>query len=186
MIVAQQARRQRFRPLLAAVVLLVLLAGCAAQPYPPPNAEAFIHAVQAPAFNSAAGTYSKALVHITAAEGVNHVLAVRVATTPQQRRQGLAGTPVLPDDTGLLIVYPEREHRGGITIDGVPMVLDIAFIDANGEIVSIFTGNPCLNRACTNYDPERPYHAVLQLPANWFFRNYVAKGDTVTWEYVQR
>ncbi len=140
-----------------------------------------MHDVQAPALASAAGGYPEARVHITTESSVDHVLAVRVAHTRQQLEQGLAGTPVLPAGSGLLMVFPDTEHRGGITTDGVEIVLDMAFIDKNGEIVSIFTGNPCRSTPCTNYDPERPYHAVLQLPVNWLARNHVTKGDVVTW-----
>jgi len=163
------------------VVALLPTTGCEAKPYAPPNVESFVHSAEAPPLGAPADLYPQAQVRISSVDEIDHVLAVRLAISERQRSRGLRGVRDLPTGTGLLFVFPEEEHVGGITTDGVRTVLDVAFIDKDGQILSVFTGNPCREKPCTVYDPEQPYQAVLELPVGWLQQHALGSGDVVSW-----
>lgn len=169
---------------IALTAMVLLMAGCGARPFPPPDVESFVHSTEPPPLGAAADGYPQAQVRIASSDGFDHVLAVRMATSPDQLSAGLEGVDELPTGTGLLLVFPEEEHSGGITTDGVEVVLDMAFIDQSGEIISVFTGNPCRSTPCTVYDPERTFRAVLQVPVGWLRQHELGSGDTVSWDIL--
>lgn len=87
---------------------------------------------------------------------------LEVARTPATRARGLMGRAPLADDQGMLFVYPQDAPRA-FWMKDTPSSLDIIFINAEGEIVSI-------GAAATPFDETpipsaAPARYVLELAA---------------------
>ena len=63
---------------------------------------------------------------------------VELATTPQERYQGLSGRLYLPEDRGMLFAHPRQEVLE-YCMRGCHIPLDIAFIDSSGHVVAMHT-----------------------------------------------
>src|SRR3990172_7906130 len=72
----------------------------------------------------------------TTGSGETANLTIEVADTPEQRSRGLMGRESLPEDAGMLFVWP-RDTSASFWMKGTPVPLSIAFIDAAGIIVDI-------------------------------------------------
>lgn len=68
--------------------------------------------------------------------GARHALRVYVATTPDQWAQGLMMVRTLPDDVGMLFIYPE-DKRGSMWMKNTLLPLDILFVRRDGTIANI-------------------------------------------------
>ena len=64
----------------------------------------------------------------------------------------------------MVFVYPEA-HRGGYWMKDTLIPLDIAFSDARGKILRIFTMQPCRRDPCRIYDPGVAYRSALEVNA---------------------
>lgn len=108
-----------------------------------------------------------------------HRIAVRIAETPEQRAHGLMEVPDLPEGTGMWFVYPE-EVTGAFWMKDTLVPLDIAFVGADGRIVSIADAVPCADQdPCPRYAPEGPYRHVLEVPAGHLDRIGAGVGTPV-------
>lgn len=61
---------------------------------------------------------------------------VQVASTPQERANGLIGRPTLASDAGLLLIFP-RPGKQAVDTKNTQMVVDLIFIGADHRIVGI-------------------------------------------------
>ena len=106
------------------------------------------------------------------------VLTVELARTPAERAQGLMNRRSLPAKAGMVFVYPQA-HRGGYWMKNTLIPLDIAFHDARGRILRIFTMQPCRREPCRIYDPNVAYRGALEVNAGSFRRWGVGRGDRI-------
>lgn len=107
---------------------------------------------------------------------------VWVADEPATRQQGLMFVTEeeladLPDgrSRGMLFVY-SQDMDNGFWMRNTFVPLDIAFIDAEGSIVTIHTMAP---RDDSVYRPDGPYRCALETNAGTFAELGVAVGDFV-------
>lgn len=103
------------------------------------------------------------------------MLCAELALTPDERARGLSGRSTLPNDGGMLFVFPEGS-RPGFWMRDTSLPLSIAFIDASAKIVDI--------RALTPFSeslvyPKRPVAYALEVRRGWFNENGVRIGDRV-------
>ena len=63
---------------------------------------------------------------------------VELATTYDQRYQGLADRVTVPEGTGMLFIYPQPQVLE-FCMRHCRASLDIAFLDANGKVVRTYT-----------------------------------------------
>jgi uncharacterized protein len=131
-----------------------------------------VSAVASPTFGRGTATVTTA----TGAPGV--VLKVELARTQAERQQGLMNRRSLGAKAGMVFLYPEA-HRGGYWMKDTLIPLDIAFSDARGKILRIFTMQPCRRDTCRIYDPEVAYRSALEVNAGSFRRWRVRVGDRV-------
>lgn len=180
------------RLLLAALVLVA--AGCAGDAadggadHDPPAGEASaaepgreqkpVGVATVPPLHPSVDAYPEALVDL--ADG-QVTLAVKLADTPERREHGLMEVEDLPAGTGMLFVF-EGERTGGFWMKNTLVPLDIAYADADGEIVSILSMEPCAADPCAVYDPGTAYQLALEVPQGWFAEVGVDEGDTLAWE----
>jgi len=116
------------------------------------------------------------IVHATTGE---HPLTVELAETPAARARGLRGRDQLPEDRGMLFLFP-GDRRDGFWMHGVRMPLDIAFADSHGRIVRVMRMEPCgapLALICPSYRPGIRYRMALEVNAGWLERRGVREGD---------
>lgn len=110
-------------------------------------------------------------------------LRAELARTPDQRAQGLMERRSLPDDAGMLFLYPEpQDSAAGFWMFRTRIPLDIAFLDAEGRIVDIRSMVPCESpnpAVCPRTSPGRPFSGALEVNRGYFERHGVAPGDRV-------
>lgn len=102
-------------------------------------------------------------------------VTAEIADTPALRERGLMERDSLPENHGMLFVYPE-ERELSFWMRNTPLALDIAFIDRTGTIVNIETMRPNDDE---NTVSARPAMYALEMEAGWFEANGVEPGARV-------
>jgi len=114
----------------------------------------------------------------------DHSLKVWIARTPDERERGLMFITAeemapLPDGTerGMLFLFDRDQSKSmGFWMRNTFIPLDIAFIRADGAIVTIHTMAPLDERL---YRPTEAYRYALEVNANVFSRLGVRVGDNI-------
>lgn len=91
-------------------------------------------------------------------------LLVAIASTPEQRRQGLMNITDLLDLDGMLFVFA-ADTGTGFWMKNTLIPLDIAFFDWQGKYVDGFVMEPCTIEECPTYFPSGRYRFALEMPA---------------------
>ena len=102
-------------------------------------------------------------------------VTAEIADTPALRERGLMGRDSLPENHGMLFVYPD-ERDLSFWMRSTPLALDIAFVDRRGTIVNIETMQPNDDE---NTFSSRPAMYALEMEAGWFEANGVEPGARV-------
>lgn len=105
-------------------------------------------------------------------------LTVHIADTQNKREQGLKFVTALPENEGMLFIFPGRT-AGGFWMMDTYIPLSIAFVDTNGRILKILDMLPCKSYPCPFYDPGVFYHYAIEVNLGWFERNRINEGDYV-------
>jgi len=130
-----------------------------------------------PPLHPTVDAFDAGVVEVVASDGTRHV-AVRIARTPDQRTHGLMHVAELPDGAGMWFVF-ESDRTGAFWMKNTLVALDIAYVDADGLVVSIADAVPCESDPCPTYPPDGPYRTVLEVPAGWFDRVGAGVGSQV-------
>jgi uncharacterized protein len=122
------------------------------------------------------------VVLIATADGGAVRIDAKVAATSAERQRGLMEVEELPDGVGMLFLF-EEDRTGGFWMFNTLVPLDIAYIAADGAIVTIVAMDPCEGPAndCPSYLPSEPYRTALEVPQGWFDTAGVDVGDQVDW-----
>jgi len=121
------------------------------------------------------GQADRPTVVIETDEGEKEI-AVEIADTDDERAVGLMGRESLPEDAGMIFVYPEPSE-GGYWMKNTLIPLSIAFYDVDGEILRILDMEPCRSDPCPVYDPGVRYAGALEVNQGAFERWGVREGD---------
>lgn len=105
-------------------------------------------------------------------------VGVEIADTPSERRVGLMHRESLPDDAGMVFLFPEPSS-GGFWMKDTLIPLSIAFFDGEGRILRILDMEPCRADPCRVYDPGVAYRGALEVNRGAFARWGVERGDVV-------
>lgn len=105
-------------------------------------------------------------------------LTVQLANTPSKIQKGLMFVDHLPENEGMLFVFPGKIY-GGFWMKNTLIPLSIAFIDSDGKILKILDMEPCKGNQCPIYDPKIYYHFALEVNLGWFDKNQINVGDYV-------
>jgi uncharacterized membrane protein (UPF0127 family) len=101
------------------------------------------------------------------------VVTAEIAATPGSRRRGLMFRESLPEDHGMLFIFPDEQPRSFWMKDtGLP--LSIAFARSDGTIVSIADLEPYSRRVVSS---RLPALYALEMSRGWFARHGVLQGD---------
>ena len=115
------------------------------------------------------------------AKGDDVTVHVEVADTRAERARGLMGRSELPDDAGMVFVFPSSSTSAFWMKDTL-IPLSIAFYDESGTIVRILDMEPCTRDPCVLYDPEASYRGALEVNRGAFGRWGVSEGDVLRLE----
>ncbi|HEY8245590.1 MAG TPA: DUF192 domain-containing protein [Casimicrobiaceae bacterium] len=103
-------------------------------------------------------------------------VSAEVAQTPDQRSLGLMFRFSLPADHGMLFVFPEPQPLG-FWMRNTYIPLSIAYIDADGRIVSIADMAP---RDESSHPSNGPALYALEMRKGWFADKGLGPGTRVT------
>lgn len=90
---------------------------------------------------------------------------VELAESQQKQALGLMFRDSLPDDHGMLFIFPAESLRS-FWMKNTRIPLDIMYFDEDLKLVSVAeNAQPCRTRRCPNYPSEGPAKYVLELNA---------------------
>jgi uncharacterized membrane protein (UPF0127 family) len=101
-------------------------------------------------------------------------LTVEVAATPYARSCGLAHRSSMPENEGMLFVYP-KPGLLSFWMKDTEIPLSIAFIDDAGRIISIQKMDPL--QQTERYNSPRPARYALEVNQSWFEKQGIGIGD---------
>jgi hypothetical protein len=119
------------------------------------------------------GSYTETL-HFTRA-GHDVTLNTEVADEPGERTQGLMNRQSMPDDAGMLFVWP-ADTAASFWMRDTVIPLSIAFVTAGGVVIDIQDMEPL------SEEPHRapqPYRYAVEVNQGWFDDNDVRVDDVV-------
>lgn len=103
-------------------------------------------------------------------------VTVEVADTVDERARGLMFRTALPENEGMLFLFPE-ETQGSFWMKNTPLSLDLIFI-RDGRIVDLIES--AVPNSETLLTPDASYTQVLEVPAGTVSNERVQNGNTVT------
>jgi uncharacterized membrane protein (UPF0127 family) len=118
--------------------------------------------------------FAAELPQIRLAIGKNSITA-EVANTEPQRATGLMNRRMLPEDRGMLFVFPDMAlHAMWMMNTYVP--LSVAFLDRDGLIINIEDMQP---QTQDSHPAARPARYALEANQGWFRKRGIKPGDKV-------
>lgn len=139
------------RPLL----LLLLVAACSSAPAPS-TSTTVVEAIE---------TGDLVDPTVTAVAIDDRQLVVAVASTADERSQGLRAVSDLGDLDGMLFEWGGDTVTSRFTMGSTLISLDIFFFDANGNFVDGFTMTPCESDPCPSYAAAGSFAYAVEVPA---------------------
>jgi uncharacterized protein len=140
-----------------------------------PTEEAELPAFDEPVASTAViPTADLPLVRFTALDGASAELPIEVPPR-EEYRIGLSGRHELRG-RGMLFYYPSGENTGGFWMRDTHIDLDIAFVDADHEVIEVLR---MLADTDEIHYASRPYLAAIEAPAGWFGAHGIAAGAAV-------
>jgi len=138
--------------------------------------------VEAPAAGAtgtgAGGTSGTVAYRLLPAGGRPLTVRLEVAADPDARARGLMGRTEVPPGSGMVFLYPV-DVRESFWMKDTLVPLSIAFVAADGRVVSVAEMAPCQADPCPTYAPAGPYRYAVELTAGAFPAAGVGAGDQV-------
>ncbi len=104
-----------------------------------------------------------------------HKLTAEVAHTDPARMQGLMHRRILPEDRGMLFVFPEVD-RHAMWMMNTYIPLSVAFLDEKGTIINIADMEP---HTRNNHPAIKPAKYALEVNQGWFRKYGIKPGAKV-------
>ncbi len=108
-------------------------------------------------------------------------VSVEVSATEESRRRGWMGRARLPEDRGMIFLYPDARPIS-FWMKNCLVPIDAAFIAESGQIVNIqemSPPDPTSEVDPPSYPSAAPVRIVLEMPGGWFRDHGVGRGDRV-------
>jgi uncharacterized protein len=112
------------------------------------------------------------------AEGDPVTVRLEVAADPATRARGLMERERVPPGTGMVFLYP-ADVAESFWMKNTLVPLSIAFVAADGRVVSVAEMTPCQADPCPTYAPAGPYRYAVELAAGSFGDAGVGPGAKV-------
>lgn len=110
--------------------------------------------------------FGEVAVEVTKVDGTIVSWCLLLADTPELRQRGLMAVtdPALGGYDGMLFRFDE-DSTTGFWMRNTPQPLSIAYLGADGGVVSITEMAPCADTAdCPTYPPSGPYRRTVEAP----------------------
>jgi uncharacterized membrane protein (UPF0127 family) len=127
---------------------------------------------------AAAGGRQTAEYRLEPLDGPAVTVRLEVAADPAARARGLMGRREVPEGTGMVFLYPE-DVAEAFWMKNTLVPLSIAFVAADGRVVSVAEMTPCEADPCPSYAPAGPYRYAVELAAGAFPAAGVGEGANV-------
>ncbi len=102
---------------------------------------------------------------------------VELAETSDKQALGLMFRESMPDDHGMLFLFP-REAKRSFWMKNTRIPLDILYFDSDLALVSLWQNvRPCAADPCPSYPSRAPARYVLELNAGMAASLGVERGD---------
>ncbi len=121
------------------------------------------------------GGPATATIALTDDKGSHEELTVELARTAEERSRGLMFRQELPDDQGMLFVFP-NDTTTGFWMKDTLISLSIAFIAADGVILDVQEMEPL---STVLHQSPSSYRYALEVNQGWFGRRGLGTGDRV-------
>ena len=108
-----------------------------------------------------------------------HMLTVELAATPAARSCGLSRREDLPQNQGMLFIFPESRPQT-FWMKDTQIPLSIAFLDDSGKIINIQDMAPMQTDVL--YPSSGPAKYALEVNQGWFKRHEIEVGNSVAME----
>jgi hypothetical protein len=111
---------------------------------------------------------------------LNHErFSIELADTQEKRTLGLMFRDSMPEDHGMLFIFP-GETRRSFWMKNTRIALDIFYFDTNLTLVSVAENTPpCRISECPTYPSDGPANYVLELNAGKAVELGVKRGDVL-------
>jgi uncharacterized membrane protein (UPF0127 family) len=105
-----------------------------------------------------------------------YTLTVGIASTPAARICGLSNRFELPENHGMLFIYPDLRNRS-FWMKDTYVPLSIAFLDESGRIINLQDMIPMQTEK--RYCSSGPAKYALEVNRGWFDAHEIVIGETV-------
>ncbi len=103
---------------------------------------------------------------------------IEIADTDSARTRGLMQRSALPEKSGMLFIFPQEQRRS-FWMSNTPLALDIIFVSADSQIVSIAKYTTPFSSE--NVPSEGPAQYVVEVSAGFTDSYGILEGDRITW-----
>jgi uncharacterized membrane protein (UPF0127 family) len=112
----------------------------------------------------------------------SHCILAEIAATPEARLLGLMFRDNLPEDSGMLFVYPQSNYWN-FWMKNTKMPLDIIWLDETRRVVHIvYKAQPCMSKPCLIYASMYRAAYVLELSSGVSKKWQLNIGDQLIFE----
>lgn len=105
-------------------------------------------------------------------------IEIEIADTDSSRMRGMMQRESIPDDWGMLFIFPNEQERG-FWMANTPKALDLMFIDAESTIVNV--ARYVQPMSAETIPSEGPAKYVLEVEAGYTESIGIVEGDRVNW-----
>lgn len=108
----------------------------------------------------------------------DNIINIQLADSPEKWSRGLMFISELPENEGMLFIFPDEVHRN-FWMRNTLIPLDILFISSDKTIIDIATLQPCEQDLCQSYRSKEPATFVLEVNAGYTEKNNIEIGDKI-------
>jgi uncharacterized membrane protein (UPF0127 family) len=116
-------------------------------------------------------------------DGTRLTFVIEIARTPDQMAQGLMYRQSLPEDAGMLFLYPEARPVA-FWMRNTFIPLDLLFMDAHGKVIWIYKQAQPFDE--THITPPDPAFAVLEINGGLSDQLDINLGDQLQFSAFQK
>ncbi|MBE9038421.1 DUF192 domain-containing protein [aff. Roholtiella sp. LEGE 12411] len=110
-------------------------------------------------------------------------IELEVARTPAQQAKGLMYRPALPNNRGMLFLFPSAQSVS-FWMKNVPVSLDMVFLNKGVVKYIQASAPPCKSEPCPTYGPNTPIDTVIELRSGRAAELNLKVGDTIKIEFL--
>lgn len=113
-------------------------------------------------------------------------IMAEIAATPSQRARGLMFRKELPNDHGMLFVFPKLDFWS-FWMKNTLIPLDMIWLDENHRVVTLATHvPPCSTENCPTYSPMQKALFVLEIRAGNAEKWKIGTGDILKFDIPEK